>query len=717
MSIDRTWRALLYVGAASLFSLSLGCHGGAISVNPLDQDPNSPATNNQPSQNNTNSTNNSPDGPDEAQIKPGRVTLHRLNRAEYNRTIQDLLGLPVNPAEVFPPDDFGYGFNNIADVLTLSPQHIELYEKAATELIDLAMNVSAGTTKTTFEAEAGNPSVGAASGDFWNLYSNGELGSQVAFPEAGTYKIRVRAYGQQAGPDPARMELLDGATVLQTFDVTATNASPAIYEYTGQFDQGQRRIGVAFINDYYMAETSADRNLLVDWVEVEGPLNVQVSSPTRDRIMVCQPMSENDKDCARQIFSAFALRAWRRPATEAELDRLVEFVDGAASQGDGMEKGLRTGLSAILLSPKFIFRVEEPNTQAQDQPYALSAYELASRLSYFIWSSMPDQTLFELAERGELLKEEVLRAQVKRMLQDQRATALLDNFATQWLYIDAILEHTPDYQAYPDFKPELAADMRAETRAFVWDLIERDAPLNELLLARHSFLTRRLALHYGIDGVESDEPVRVELDPQTNRRGLLTHGGLLTARSFPNRTSPVKRGVWVLEQLMCSAPPPAPPNVEGLREEGVDPGATLRERLMQHREDPSCYGCHSVMDPIGFGLENYDGTGAWRTMDNGTAVDSLGELPDGRSFSGALELAEVLANDPKFIECNAEKMLTYALGRGVYAKFGQDDYAQVHHIAEQLTSEATMHELITQIVLSDAFRKTTNEAPSAPGQE
>lgn len=712
-----SWRALLLLGVSSLFSLSLGCHGGALSVDSTgDDSPGSMKSNNKPGvgQNNKPGPPNGP-GPRVDEIDPGRVTLHRLNRDEYNRTVRDLLGMPdISPADVFPPDDFGYGFNNIADVLTLSPQHLEFYDKAADELIEAAMKVSSGSTKTRFEAETANPTLGGASGDFWNLWSNGELGQQVSFPETGRYTIKVRAYGQQAGPDPARMELLDGVNVLQTFDVTATNVSPAIYEYTGQFEAGNRRIGVGFINDFYDQPNGADRNLLVDWVEVEGPIGAQTSSATRDKIMVCQPSSENDKACVRQIFEAFALRAWRRPATSAELDRLLEFVDDAQTQGDGVEEGIRTGLKAILLSPKFIFRVEEPKPEAQDKPYVLSQYEFATRLSYFIWSAAPDETLLELAAQGQLSDEATVRAQIKRMLQDERAVALLDNFATQWLYIDAVLEVTPDYQVYPDFTPALARDMREETRRFVWELIERDAPLTELLQGQFTYLTRRLAQHYGITGVDSDTPVRVELDPATRRRGLLTHGGLLTARSFPNRTSPVKRGVWVLEQVMCSAPPPAPANVEGLREEGVEPGATLRERLEQHRADPSCYGCHAVMDPIGFGLENYDGTGAWREKDNGADVDSLGELPDGRSFTGALELAEVLANDPKLIECATEKTMTYALGRGVYAKFGQDDYAQVHHIAEILEQKgATMHELITQIVLSDAFRMRTNESAQA----
>lgn len=712
-----SWRALLLLGVSSLFSLSLGCHGGALSVDSTgDDSPGSMKSNNKPGVGQNNKP-GPPDGPGPRvdEIDPGRVTLHRLNRDEYNRTVRDLLGMPdISPADVFPPDDFGYGFNNIADVLTLSPQHLEYYDKAADELIEAAMKVSSGSTKTRFEAETANPTLGGASGDFWNLWSNGELGQQVSFPEAGRYTIKVRAYGQQAGPDPARMELLDGVNVLQTFDVTATNVSPAIYEYTGQFEAGNRRIGVGFINDFYDQPNGADRNLLVDWVEVEGPIGAQTSSATRDKIMVCQPSSENDKACVRQIFEAFALRAWRRPATSAELDRLLEFVDDAQTQGDGVEEGIRTGLKAILLSPKFIFRVEEPKPEAQDKPYVLSQYEFATRLSYFIWSAAPDETLLELAAQGQLSDEATVRAQIKRMLQDERAVALLDNFATQWLYIDAVLEVTPDYQVYPDFTPALARDMREETRRFVWELIERDAPLTELLQGQFTYLTRRLAQHYGITGVDSDTPVRVELDPATRRRGLLTHGGLLTARSFPNRTSPVKRGVWVLEQVMCSAPPPAPANVEGLREEGVEPGATLRERLEQHRADPSCYGCHAVMDPIGFGLENYDGTGAWREKDNGADVDSLGELPDGRSFTGALELAEVLANDPKLIECATEKTMTYALGRGVYAKFGQADYAQVHHIAEILEQKgATMHELITQIVLSDAFRMRTNESAQA----
>ena len=700
------WRALTLSATLGLASLGFGCQGGALTLTPIDPEaPGGPGEPGDPVKPGDPVTPNTPKA-----IDPGRVTLRRLNNAEYNNTVRELLGLDVRPADTFPPDDYGYGFNNIADVLTISPLLFEMYEKSAHELIDAALQVSSGSRKIAFEAESADATVGAASGDFWNLWSNGELGRQVQLPEAGRYRVRVRAYGQQAGPDPARMELLSGVTVLQTFDVTATQASPGIYEYTGRFAAGAQRLAVGFINDYYEADTRADRNLLVDWIEIEGPLDAVTTSATRSRVMTCEPAAQDDLDCARQILDAFALQAWRRPASTAEIDRLLDFIDEAKGQGEDWERGVRHALKAILLSPKFIFKVEQDQPQQADKPYVISQFELATRLSYFLWSTKPDDVLLSLAALGKLDDPQTLRAQVKRMLSDERAVALLDNFATQWLYIDAILEVTPDYQVFPDYSPELARDMREETRRFVWSLIEQDEPLTDLLLARRTYLNRRLAQHYGIEGVTSESHVPVELAPQTRRRGLLTHGGLLTARSYPNRTSPVLRGVWVLEQLMCDSPPPPPPDVEGLRDEGVDPNATLRERLEAHRAQATCFACHAVMDPIGFGLENYDGTGAWRELENDKPVDSFGELPDGRSFSGALELAEVLAADEKFFECAAEKMLIYALGRGVYAKFGQVDYPQVHKIASTLAAQGgTTHELITQIILSDAFRMRRND--------
>jgi len=462
------------------------------------------------------------------------------------------------------------------------------------------------------------------------------------------------------------------------------------------------RLAVAFTNDYF--SNGEDRNLYVDWFEIEGPLDAGSSnvSETRARIMSCAPASAGEEDaCARRILGDFAARAWRRPVTDADMTRLMKSMQFASELGDGFEEGIRLGLRTILLSPHFAFRPERPGKQG-DEVEALSSHELATRLSYFLWSTMPDDELRQLADAGQLQDDDVLRQQVERMLADAKAVALIDVFATQWLFIDQVLEVTPDYEMFPDFDEELARAMRTETRMFATDVLLGDRDMRDLLSARDSFINERLATHYGVTGVTGDDFVPHTFADES-RRGLLTHGSILTARSYPNRTSPVLRGVWVLEQLLCDAPPPPPPGVESIDDMMAGEGATLRERLEAHRSMPACVACHQTMDPIGFGLEHYDATGAWRDLDAGKPVDAFGELPDGRSFLGAYQMAEVLAGDPKFADCVAEKMLTYATGRGFENEF---DHPQVHLVAERATDAGlNAHELITQVVLSDAFRK------------
>ncbi len=703
MKMLRRW-ACVYLPLLS--ALAVGCEQGAMTPNNPNAPGSGPVTPGDP---------NDPGvGPGPEQIDPGKVTLRRLNRAEYNATVRDLIGLDARPADTFPPDDFGYGFNNNADVLTISPLLFDLYEQSATQLVDEAMAVSSGSVTVRVEAEEASQSLGGASGDFWNLWSNGEISQSVAIPELGRYRVRVRAAQDKAGADDALMEVRVGTQIVQTFEVTTARADARVYEAEFTADRvGNEVVVVAFLNDYLEEEPRADRNLHVDWFEIIGPLDTVTTSSTRDAIMICAPQGEDDRACAREVFAAFGRRAWRRPLTDAELDRFDGLMDEAKAAGAGYEEGLRQGLRAMLLSPHFLFRVELPATSLdEEQAKPLSDYELASRLSYFLWSSMPDETLLELAEQGALNDDATLRAQVERMLADPRADALLDHFATQWLYLDAVLEVAPDYALFPDYSEALSQALRDETRLFVTHWFKEDRPLGELLTADYSFINEAVARHYNISGVSGPEHQRVTLGPETNRRGLLTHASLLTARSYPNRTSPVLRGVWVLKQLMCDEPPPPPPTVEGLPDREGDEGLTLRERLEQHRDaDSSCFGCHATMDPIGFGLEHYDPTGAWRALDNGQPVDALGELPDGRTFTGALEMADVLANDPKFSHCALEKTMSYALGRGIYAKLGQPDRVQMRQLAARLEgSGATTHELITQVVLSEAFRMRRERA-------
>ncbi len=591
---------------------------------------------------------------------PGRVTLRRLNRTEYDNTVRDLLGDESRPAREFPDDDVGAGFDNIGDVLSVSPLHIERYEAAAEKLVDQALRVAAPPTTLTIEAEEVGADVGAAHRDTgWNLWSNGELVVEAVLPDDAEYVIRVGAWGQQAGPEPVRMVVSFDRVEVARFDVEAVGPAPEIYEHRLRTSAGGHSIAVAFVNDYYQPDADEDRNLILDYVEIEGPYGADVpGSETRDRIMVCEPADDRDVACAGRVLAEFGRRAWRRPLSDDELRRLVALVRLAVESGDSIVVGVKLAMRALLLSPNFLYRVElDPDPNSAD-PHPLSDFELATRLSYFLWSTTPDDPLLDAAEAGRLQDPEGLLAQVRRMLADERAEALVENFAAQWLYVRAFDEHHPDYNYFPDFDDELRASMRQETLRFFREFLRDNLPVPSLMRTDFTWADARLADHYGLElpdpageGFQRVETVGV-------RGGLLTLGSVLTVTSFPTRTSPVRRGKWVLEQLLCSGPPPPPPGVEAELGE-VDGGASLRERLAQHREKAECATCHDLMDPIGLGMENFDGVGAAREE----PVDSSGELPDGRSFAGVVELSEILGADPRFASCFTDKLWVYALGR------------------------------------------------------
>ena len=489
-------------------------------------------------------------------------TMHRLNRTEYRNTVRDLLGTQADPASNFPADDVSLGFDNIAQVLTVSPLHLELYEQAAQELAKEAL---------------------------------------------------------------------------------APNGS------------------------------------------------------ARARILPCDPTGIG---CREPALADLAYRAWRRPVARAELDGLLGLVNVALDEGGGVEMGMELALRAILLSPHFIYRPELEQDSGANSAHPLGDYEIASRLSYFLWSSMPDDALLAAAEAGELQDDAQLAAQVKRMLADPKAAALVDNFAGQWLRLRAFSEHQPDYEAFPDWDDGLRNAMRRETELFFSEFLKGNAPLDALLTADFTFLNQRLAEHYGLPFSGGQELQRVSLSDSGERRGLLTQGSLLTVTSTPTRTSPVKRGVWVLEELLCDGPPAPPPGVEGLVEDGSF-GGSLREQLEEHRSNPACSGCHSVMDPIGLGLENYDGVGGFRVDDNGNPIDPSGELLNSGSFSGVTELADLLQEDPRLSHCVIEKLLTYALGREIV----EDEHPFIEEIAEQLVlSGNSLPGLIELLVLSEPFR-------------
>ena len=382
--------------------------------------------------------------------------------------------------------------------------------------------------------------------------------------------------------------------------------------------------------------------------------------------MVCESTGDTDVGCAARILDAFGHSAWRRPLTDDELRRLVGLVRLAVEQGDPILDGIKLALRATLLSPHFLYKVELDPDPTSLEPHRLSDHELATRMSYFLWATTPDDALLDAADAGELSTDDGVRAQVARMLEDPRAQALVDHFAGQWLFVRALDDHFPDYNFFPDFDDELRASMQREALLFFGAFLREGRPLPEMMTADFAFIDERLAAHYGLpfEGAPVADTGFVRADVSDDARGgLLTLGSVLTVTSFPTRTSPVRRGKWVLEQLLCSAPPPPPAGVEADLE-GVDPNASLRERLEQHRTDPTCAACHDLMDPIGLGMENFDGIGAHRTTMAGAPVDASGELPDGTQFTGVGELSTALGADHRFTDCFTEKMFVYALGRG-----------------------------------------------------
>ena len=616
-------------------------------------------------------------------IDPGRVTIHRLNRAEYNNTIRDLVGVDFQPADDFPSDDVGYGFDNIGDVLALPPILLEKYLAAAEKIMDRALVVDdpAKTYTNRIDHKKLQPDkVGpGADGESKLLVSDGEVYGEFNFPREGTYQIRVQAYGEQAGPDPARMTVLSDKDELKTFDVANDRFNMRTFTITKLFPAGNRKIAARFINDFYEpkekdAKKGGDRNLGVGWIEVRGPLGVDESKlpESHKRIMIATPpaawldenptrnkkpsffgkSSEDRKKAeaaaagraeqrvvaAKKIIANFATRAFRRPVTDGELARLMKLWEATCvADAQPFERGIQVACSAVLISPHFLFRIElDPQPNDPNFVYKLNDHEVATRLSYFLWSTTPDEELSNLANAGELLKGDNLVKQVRRMMRDRHTQELVKNFGGQWLQTRRLEGLNFDKKVYRNFDEPLRSAMDQETSLFFATLLVEDRSILEFLDSDFTFLNERLARHYGIEGITGDYFRRVDLSGNIaavqRRGGLLGMAAILALNSNPARTSPVKRGKWIMDNLLGTPPPPAPPMVPELEDDKADKGelsGTLKQRLQKHRSNAVCASCHKVMDNLGFGLENFDALGGWREKDGKEAVDPTGVLPNG----------------------------------------------------------------------------------------
>jgi len=635
---------------------------------------------------------------------PGRVTMRRLNRAEYDNTVRDLLGTTQKPAANFPADDFGYGFDTIGDVLALSPLLFEKAENAATTLVEEALRVYPAASASRVQGESGNGECGAANSNSWNLWSACTLTVDVNVPVPAEYDVRVRAWGDQAGPDPARMQLHVGATPIGgLIDVPVTSSNPQVYTVRTTLTAGTNTIGVDFTNDYY--EAPDDRNLYVDYVELYGPVNAPPAAPQVTALRaLCNPAVDGRIPCTREMLESFTRKAWRRPPTTAEIDALVALADGASVAGATFDEALGVAMRAVLVSPHFLFKVERDANGRSAEAHFLSPHELATRLSYFLWSSMPDATLDQLADANQLAA--ALPAQVHRMVQDPKARDFVASYAGQWLGTRALDDVNPDPSYFPAWDPPLKDAMRQETELYLLDFLRTDTDFLGFFDAGFTYANDRLAQHYGLPLPGSMTPVKVTLPASGQRGGIFTQGSVLTTNSQPRRTSVVKRGKWALDQLLCIpiAPPPANVPMGALDAPGAT--GTLRERLAAHRANPQCASCHDYLDPIGLGLENYDAIGAWRSTEDGVAIDATGQFPDGRSFDGARQMAALVKADPNTPHCLAERLFIYALGRGLTP----DDDAQLDAITAAFQANGrSFEDLVLAIVQSEPFRMRRGE--------
>ena len=642
----------------------------------------------------------------------GRSTLHRLNRAEYNNTIRDLFGVKLTPADKFPQDDVGEGFDNIGDVLSLPPLLMEKYLDAAEEVAAAVIDTrdfSKGSTQK-FEATQFKSTLDGSINEqgFYVLHTRGTVSITYDGVADGTYKVRIEAAQTEAGPDPSKMELLIDDKPVKEFEVNG-HRKPVVVEHDVQIAGGKRTIGVAFTNDFYdekAPENRRDRNLGIKFVEIIGPEGGGAPQwhETHRRFVTAVPSeSVSVKSAAATVLRPMLYRAFRRPVSDAEVDRFSSLVEQTVTQHkETYEYGLFIAVQAMLVSPEFLFR-KEADPEANQTERVLNEYEVAARLSYFLWSSMPDDQLFQLAENKRLLDRSVLREQIERMLRDEKSAALGQNFASQWLNLRNLADVRPNPEVFPEFDDALRSAMGQETLMLFNTIVREDRSVDEFLAADYTFVNERLAKHYGINGVTGDQYVKVSLQG-TNRSGVLTHASILTLTSNPGRTSPVKRGKWILENILGDAPPPAPPGVPPLEESTKDvTGLSLRERLELHRKDPGCASCHKAMDPLGMGLENFDAVGRWREKDGEKPVDASGDLPSGDKFSGPAELMTIIrSRQEKFSRTLIERLLVYSLGRGLeyYDKCAVD---QTMDLMKERGNRFSA--LVEGIVTSDAFLK------------
>jgi mono/diheme cytochrome c family protein len=622
---------------------------------------------------------------------PGRTTLHRLNRTEYGNAIRDLLALEIDVTDLLPADDIGYGFDNIGDVLSVSPFLLERYLATAGKVSRAAVgDTTMPVGYQTYTVPRGLKQLDRIS-ELTPVGSRGGTAVRHRFPVDAEYEISVQLQRGRLedvlGMNKERkLDLRLDDQRLNLFTIAAnrnaragTGTAPdAHLKIRLPVKAGTREIAATFLKDFVVPEGIIERVREdqvrtyfegVGTITIAGPYNVQGPGITasREKIFICRPAGRDDgQPCAEKILSNLAHRAYRRPVTDEDMSQLMALYRMGA-QGTGFESGVRLALQKILVSPDFIFRAEyDPAGAKPGSVNRITDLELASRLSFFLWSSIPDDELLAVAESGKLSDKSEMAAQVRRMLKDPRSGELVKNFIGQYLYLRNIERILPDSGSFPNFDENLRPAMAKETELVVESTLREDRSVADLLTTDYTYLNQRLAEHYGIKGIYGNEFRRVALT-DARRHGLLGQASILTVTSYPNRTAPTIRGKWVLLQILGTPPPPPPPNVPSLKDDATTKNLTMRERMELHRSNPTCAACHRLMDPLGFALENFDGLGQWReSIGTGGAIDASGVLPDGTKFDGPAGLRDVLVSKrDMFVETFTEQLLTYALGRGV----------------------------------------------------
>jgi hypothetical protein len=694
-----------------------------------------------------------------AKPDPGRVTARRLNRNEYNNTVRDLLGVDIRPADNFPNDESAFGFDNISDALTMSPVLIEKYLYAAERVVRTAIYgpeklkpaMIHYPTPVRINDTVDKPTLPK---DFFHYDETGLSTRHSAhvihrFPVDGEYSFRLVLNGHRPNQsEPAHPTFYIDGKLIHKWEYDATDLEGQIVEVRANVTAGEHLLSASYWRNYHglppkykgpepstrppeplitvrgkltekdietlrkygtkiktdRIETRIDNRF--ESIDVGGPFS-QTTGPSAEstrKIFVCAQQTEA---CAKTILATFTHRAFRRPVADAEVAPFLKLYTLARQQGDDFKEGIATALQGVLVAPNFLYRIEKDLPGKAYGP--VNEFELASRLSYFLWSSMPDDELLQAASRNTLRQPAVMQAQVRRMLKDPKARSLVDNFAGQWLQFRNIDVMKPDVGKFPEFEDGLRLAMRRETELFMENLILEDGSVLDVLDAKHTYLNERLARFYGIPGIEGPEFRKVDMSNTSRGGGVLAHGSILTISSYSTRTSPVLRGKWILENLLNAPPPPPPPAVPTLDESKVGQSASLRQQMEAHRANPSCASCHSRMDPLGFGLENLNAIGGWRDMDGKFPVDASGELPGGRKFQGPVALKALLKDDrDAYVKGLTDKLLTYALGRGLE----RYDRPVINEIAARMPeSNYRFSALVLNIVNSLPFQQRRSANP------